>query len=259
MTTSEQPYRLVDAHNQGWLITSGGGYQPDYGHRRGLDNMTLEQITEQRGPWRPVEPITDEDEATLRYVFLGLGRKTIATLAAALDVVYYELRESKGGLRNFESAEYAERTLKAGREGSWESELLMEIVWFGNGLNLAKSQRGHDNSIEERRRRGPSTRVDKGGRDRLAALIRDWVTNSDRYTEVAETLAFRVAHYADEAAYGDELADRGVRLADDPDSMAGWKTVADQWLQPGGMANEEFVRCYRLFYSTSAHFNTDLI
>lgn len=242
MTTAEQPYRLVDAHNQGWLITSDGGYQPDYGHRRGLDKMTLEQITEQRGPWRPVEPITNDDEQTLRYVFVGLGRKTIATLAAALDVVYYEARESKGGLNNFESAGYAERTLKAGRDGSWESEVLMEIVWFGNGLNLAKSQRGYDNSIEERRRRGPSPRVDKGGRDRLAALIRDWVTNPDRYTEVAETLAWQVSHYADEAAGPD-----------------GWKAIADQWLQPGGLANDDFVRCYRLFYSVSEHFNTDLL
>jgi hypothetical protein len=240
---TDDPSRLVDANNQGWLHTGDGVYRADYGKSRGLAPMTLADLAQQRGPVRPVEPITDEDDGLLRETFRRCGRKAIATMAAALDVVFHEVRQSRGGLSNAsESYDFAKRTLRAGREGSWESEVLHEIVLFGNGLNI--TTRGPVHTVEARRAAGPSKRVDRDGRDAIADVIRRWVTDPTRYTEVAETLAYVVSRYADETAGPD-----------------GWRAVADQWLQPSGrlLAHEDFSICYRLLYSQSEHFNPDLI
>lgn len=249
MTTEELPYRVVTSpDNQGWYATSvpGGGrrYEADYGARRGLEPMTLDELTE-RWQWRPVREVAAEDVALIEGVFDRIGRKSIATLAAALEQVWHDLRQARGGLANpSESADYAERTLTAGRAGSWESELLKEVVWFGNELNLAPAKKGEDNSVEARRKRGPAStrRVDVDGRQALADMLMRWVTGPDRYTEVAATLASVVSMYADRKA-----------------GAGGWKAVADQWLQPGAMDERNFRVCYRLFYSQSAHFRSELL
>lgn len=34
--------------------------------------------------------------------------------------------------------------------------------------------------------------------------------------------------------------------------------IADQWLQPGGLAQADFSTCYRLFYAHSEHLDTGL-
>jgi len=250
----DKPYRLVDAENYGWLVTGSGDYRAPL---LAVERMTLAEITAKRGPWRPVEPISDEDEQDLTTVFAACGRKTIATLAAALEVVHDELRESKGGLgQAHDSTDYAERTLTAGREGSWESAVLMEVIWFGNSLNLAPVRRNAANSIAARRAAGPAPRrVNKDGRAAIAAVLRRWVTDPHRYTEVAETLAGVVSRYADravDAAGGPQVDAAGYM-------MSGWKAVADQWLQPGGMDRVNFVSCYRLFYSLSRYFNPHLL
>jgi hypothetical protein len=79
----------------------------------------------------------------MRGLFDAAGQKTIATLAAALERVFHQIRESHGGLQSASgSYEYAKRTLQAGREGSWESVVLIDVVLFGNSLNLAKAARG---------------------------------------------------------------------------------------------------------------------
>lgn len=241
-------YRVVDRDNQGWHqvgAVAGTGpamYSADYGFKRDLADRTFEQLAETRSPLRPVEPITNEDQAELRRLFAIAGRKTITTLAAAVESVFHEIREirearggpgSRGG-----SWDYANRTLKAGREGSWESELLTEIICFGNGLNLASTGR----DVAGRRESGPSKRVNPAVRDEIAQVIRRWVTDCRRYTEVAETLAAVVSGYCDDSGGRD-----------------GWRQVADQWLQPGGLAQEAFSVCYRLFYSVSAHFDSSLI
>ena len=44
------------------------------------------------------------------------------------------------------------------------------------------------------------------------------MTDPTRFTEVAETLAWMVSSYAEE--------------------HGGWKAIADQWLQPGGLDKE---------------------
>lgn len=252
---TEYPYRLVDRHNQGWLTQGNGSYRADYGENRDLSRMTLADLEQTRGPLRPVEPVTDADEDILREAFRRCARKTVTTIAAALDVVFHELREAQGGLTNAGlSYDYAKRTLRAGREGSWESEVLIDIVLFGNGLNITK--RGPVHTVEARRALGPSKRVDRESRDTIAGVIRRWVTDPARYTEVAATLAYLVSTYSDETAYGGE---EDVRLVDDPHGLLGWKTVADQWIQPDRLPSQDFVSCYRLLYSQSAHFNAGLI
>lgn len=247
--TTTWPSRVVDRENQGWYLTQDAGRNLIYsaGYRRqGLPERYRDELAATRGPLRPVLPITDADYAEMRRLFTQAGRKTIATLAAAVETVFHQLRESRGGLGSaHDSFEYAMRTMKAGREGSWEAEALDAVMWFGNELNLApapgkKIRNTWDN--DARRAAGPGRRVDAAVRDELAAMLTRWVTGPERYTEVAETLAAVVSRYADETADRD-----------------GWRAVADQWLQPGGLAHGTFVACYRLLYSLSEHFNPDLI
>ena len=155
--------------------------------------------------------------------------------------MFYRIREERWAQTDIsDSWSYARRTLMAGREGSWESVLLIEIVTFGNGLNLAKATR-RVQDVDERRKAGPSSRVDRAVRDAMAEIFTRWVTGPDRYTEVAETLAAVVSRFADE--HGRD----------------GWRVIADQWLQPGGLAHGDFSSCYRLFYSQSDHFDPGLI
>lgn len=239
MTTIPAPYRLVDAHNQGWYQVAGPGirFAADYGDTRNLDDrLTLADIDTTRGPWRPVEPITDADTATLVQVFRDCGRSTVTTIAAALEDVFHQIRESYGGLNNLDSYPHAMRTMTAGREGSWESEALKKVIWFGNGLNLVRGKRGENPTVEAMRRRGPNRRVNIAGRATLATMFHRWVTDPTRYTEVAETLAFEVSHYADSC-------------------LPGWAHVADRWLTPGALDQDNFRTCYCLFYSRSARFD----
>lgn len=238
-TPSTLPSRVVTIDNEGWYNTPDG-YMAGYTQPA----MSLDEIDRTRGPLRPVLPITDEDEALLRETFTRAGRKTVTTIAAAVEQVFHELREQRGGLATaHDSYEYAKRTLTAGRAGSWESAVLIEVMLFGNGLNLAPNRgRGHADSVQVRRERGPSKRVDVDARRTLVELLTRWVTGPDRYTEVAETLAAVVSRYADDTAGPD-----------------GWRAVADQWLQPGALARQDFVTCYRLLYSLSEHFNPHLL
>ena len=239
--------RLVDGQNQGWYLTAaeGGGdiYAADYGFRRGLDNLTFTQLEATRAPLRPVLPVTDSDEEQLVKAFDMAGRKAIGTLCSALEELYYQVREAAGGLNDINSYDYAMRTLMAGREGSWESEVLKETVLYGNGLNLDPKKKSQSTSLGQWRSLGPSTRrVDLSARAIMLEVVTRWVSDPERYTEVAATLAGVVSAYADE---------RG--------GASGWKTVADQYLQSGTLSRQDFVSCYRLFYSVSEHFDPDLL
>jgi hypothetical protein len=242
---SRLPYRVVDAHNQGWHPSGTRDdikYAADYGFERDLEDRSWDELVATRSPLRPVEPITDEDEAELQRLFGDAGRKTITTLAAALETVFHGLRESRGGLSNPDSYAWARRTLMAGREGSWESELLIEVVLFGNELNLAKPGKGRNAfDVDALRAAGPSKRVDVDVHRAMVAIFHRWVSDPDRYTEVAETLASVVSRYCDDTA-----------------GPTGWRAVADQWLQPGGLAQRDFSTCYRLFYSLSEHYDSGL-
>ena len=200
----------------------------------------LDRLEADRGPLRPVQPITEHDQKILLDALSGAGRRAITTLAAAVEQLHHELRQQHGGLTKPESYDRAVSTLTAGRSGSWESNLLVtEIIPFGNRLNLAKPAKGRpDSDIAARRAAGPSRRVDVAARDTIVTVLNRWVTAPDRYTEVAETLAAIASAHAD---------DNG-----------GWSAVADQWLQPTSLAHADFSSCYRLFYSLSAHYDFSL-
>lgn len=205
--TDSVPYRVVDRDNYGWYQagTAGGGTRWTTGLINGLDLefAAYAGLAAQRGPVRPVEPVTDADEAGLHALFGQAGRKTITTLAAALEDVFHRLRERHCGGRWDQDAhggyEYARRTMMAGRAGSWEADLLIWVTMFGNELNLAKETKTL-RDVDARREAGPVRRVDKAARDAMAAIIWRWVTDPARYTEVAETLASVVSRYADEQA-----------------------------------------------------------
>ena len=46
-------------------------------------------------------------------------------------------------------------------------------------------------------------------------------------------------------------------MSDYADERGGWRTVADQWLQPGALDQEGLVLTYGLLYSRSEHFDPD--
>jgi hypothetical protein len=243
LTGKRRPlYRVVDHDNQGWYPAADGRggviYTARHGASGDLAPRSFEQLAATRGPLRPVEPVTDADVAALHRLFAATGRKTITTLAAAIELVFHQLRQERG--RHDDSFEFASRTLVAGREGSWESVVLIEVMLFGNELNLAPATRKNRYDTAARRAAGPMTRVDAATRDHMAAVLHRWVSDPGRYTEVAETLAGVVSAYCDAQ----------------PD---GWRAVADQWLQPGGLAQNNFSLCYRLFCSRSERFDTEVI
>ncbi len=248
MTATATPYRVVDRDNYGWYQLAGRGlYQTSRGQRLGLgDHLAYADLETSRGPLRPVLPISDADEVLLADTMGWLGHRTVATLAAAIELVFHRLREhprdgTTQGLAAIESSDYAMRTLTAGREGSNESELLRAVVWIGNAFNLDKHRRGMSNDTASLRARGPVSRrrVDVDGRKILADMIYRWVTDPDRYTEVAETLAGEVARFADRQGQN------------------GWVSIADQWLRPGTLAKTDARTCYQLFYSKSSNFDPD--
>jgi hypothetical protein len=222
MTSPAAANRVVDRDGQGWYLASDGDggskWQASYGWQRDLPDMpSLGALGDERGPLRPVLPVTDADREAIDAQLRACGRKAVTTLAAALAATYDAIR---GQLRD-RHGDAAQRLLMAGREGSWESESLISFTWFGKGIKAG--------------------RVDLAAMDALAAIFTRWVTGPDRYTEVAETLASLVSGYADREHGAD-----------------GWKRVADQWLQPGGLAQADFSAAYRWLYSQSQYFDSGL-
>lgn len=250
MTDTEQPYRVVDSHNQGWHRDGGPeglyrGFDPTHATEPLLEARPLADIVREFGPVRPVLGVLDTDRDQLHAALAAAGRKSVGSLASALEQVHYEIRDrasTPGDLIGTSGYHYAFRAMIAGRPGSWESDLLSSIWLFGNGLNLwpytPKSR-----TVDEMRATGPTPkRVHIDARDQMAAVLRRWVDSPDRYTEVAEHLAAIISGWADET-HGRE----------------GWAKIADQWLQPGGLAHDDIAACYGLLYSQSAHFTPDKV
>lgn len=217
MTTPQRlPDRLVDRDQRSWMLTADRDGNNVYTADMHRTYLTLDEVQAQHSPLRPVLPITGEDREHLRAVLAAAGRKAVTSLAAALYDTFRQLREDHGGMDNPRgSYETAQRQLLAGRPGSWEAQSLLDLMlWSGDGK---------------------ASRIDPGARAELAAIIRRWITDPDRYTEVAETLAAVVSELADE--------------------QGGWKTVADQWLQPGSLDREGVRIAYGLLYSLGADFD----
>lgn len=241
MTAVETIDRIVDARNQGWFLRTDGCYQPDPA-LPGHPAVTLDGVRRLHGPVRPVLPVDDDDVSALTDLYTRCGRKAIATLTAAVEAVFHQLREQRGGTTRPNLAyQYAKAALTAGDASSWESETLLHIAMYGTELNLLPLKRGGDPSAAARRAAGPVPRVDRDGRDAIAEILYRWVTDPRRYTEVASTLAFTVAWHADQQL-----------------GATGWNRIADQWLRPTTRSQPDRGACYRLFYSQSKHYNNHL-
>jgi hypothetical protein len=168
------PYRVVDRENYGWYQASalGGGTYWTTGHTNGLPDVTFSTypgLVAARGPVRPVLPVTDADMEALHTLLGQAGRKGITSLTAALEVVFNRLNtEHHRSGPDLDGFQYAKRTMMAGRAGSWEASLLMEVTWFGNGLNLAKPTKvlkEGDIAWPPRSRPCPPRRQDRPRRD----------------------------------------------------------------------------------------------
>jgi len=181
------PHRVVDIHDQGWYLTGDGLYHADYGSSRGLEPLTLDELTAQRGPWRPVEPVTDADEKLIVDALVEAGQKAAGSVLVALYALFRA--EAKAN-------PVGPGRLLSGREGSWESAGLRHLAWDVGSQIAEKPSRFHQMTSL-----------------RLVDVIERWVTDPERYTEVAETLAYIFGRFADAAG--------------------GWDKVADRHLQPG--------------------------
>lgn len=166
-TQQPRPSRLVDAHYQGWYGTQDGTYTADYCFSRGLQPATFDEITERRGPTRPVLPATEKDQQTLQAALQLCGRSAVTTMAAALAETAHRLADRPA----------PRSVLIAGREGSWESDALLRVTSWGATL-------GQD-------------RVRAETQPLLVAMFASWVTNPARYTEVAETIAVQLGAVVD--------------------------------------------------------------
>lgn len=238
----EPPYRVVDARNIGWVIQAGTGTYRSYDPTAAWDHRstvsTLPEIEAEYGPLRPVVGYSDAEAAELRAAFDLAGRKTVGSIASAVELIHHEARNRFGPWDADPSGtiDYASRTLVAGRPGSWEAELMTEVWLFGSELNL--HPRTNNASVAEMRATGPNAkRVHLEARDRIAAVLRAWTGSPDHYTEVAENLAGLVSVYADDRHGAD-----------------GWRQIADQWLQPDAkLPSAAAEPLQRLLYSRSAH------
>ncbi|MFD4406747.1 hypothetical protein ACFWPH_28690 [Nocardia sp. NPDC058499] len=232
------PYRFVDHRNVGWVIQAGTGtyrgFDPTASWERPPEVATLAEITDAYGPLRTVQPCRAEEADEFQAALALAGRKAVASLASAAEVIHFEARNRFGPWDADVSAtaDYATRTLVAGRPGSWESALMSELWLFGSELNLWP--RTDSGDVASMRATGPNPkRVHVEARDRMAAVLRAWTASEDRYTEVAETLASLVADYADEHH-----------------GPGGWRAIADQWLQPDARLPSAYAEpCHRLLYS----------
>lgn len=218
MSAPEQlfPSRVVDAEQYGWMATAETLGGPIVYTRHHDVYLPFDELRAHRGPLRPVEPITADDRQALRDALALAGRKAVYSLAFATYRTWAEVRADHGGMeRPMESHEVSHRQMIAGRPGSWEASSLIDLaLWVGHG----KPSRIH---------------ADAGAA--MQAILYRWVTDPDRYTEVAETLAAVVSRYADE--------------------HGGWRAIADQWLQPGALDQEGVRVTYSLLYSLSEHFD----
>ncbi|MCF1592404.1 hypothetical protein [Streptomyces muensis] len=208
-----RPYRVVDRECQGWYRRSGDGrYDADRGYNRDLETTAYEDLEAARGPLRPVEPPTDEECAAVKTALVNAGRKAAASLLVALyRLVYVDSQlERTGGPRY---------RVMAGREGSWETDLMVRLAW-DIGADLAERPK----------------RYDEAAVAELVRVVDIWIAGPGRYTEVAANLAWLFSSVADEAG--------------------GWAAVADRYLQPGdrfGHPEHVVESVQRLLMSQSAH------
>lgn len=187
----------MDGRDQGWFLTGDGTYTAGYDSRRRLPTLTYEQLLAERGPLRPVVAVPDADEQTVHRVLTTAGTKAAGSILVALYRLFRR---------------YADRRqlLLAGREGSWESAGLPWLAWEV-GSRIAERP----------------TRFDESTVQTLVAVIDSWVSDRERFVEVAGNLA---------AVFGSVA-----------DAAGGWPAVADKFSAAGGRfsQNEQEIEAVR--------------
>uniref|UniRef100_UPI003F4913F7 hypothetical protein n=1 Tax=Streptomyces sp. CA-136453 TaxID=3240050 RepID=UPI003F4913F7 len=208
------PYRVVDRENRGWHAVSGGEYMIDYGGLRpGRPEgaVTYEVLEAEHGPVRRVVAPDPSDVLVLKGALLDAGRKAAAsTLVALYRVAGVFAHDSSPGTNDAGS-------LIAGREGSWESDLMMRLAWTIGG-DLHEKPKRYDEAIV----------------GQVIDVLEVWTRHPTRYVEVAENLA---------AIFGTVVDERG-----------GWSEVADRYLQPGARVGhpEDTIEAVRNFLFTKS-------
>lgn len=97
MTTSPttSPARVVDADNRGWFLSFDEDLRRVYLRTWGDAGLDYPTLVAEHGPVRPVVPVPDQDAAAIGELLVRAGRKAVATVAAALELVHHRLRESR--------------------------------------------------------------------------------------------------------------------------------------------------------------------
>jgi hypothetical protein len=168
------PYRVVDEKGQGWhgsytrvlnpdytgedpqfrtperveppkyIDVEPTCYTADYGKSRNLEPRTLEELKATRGPTlRVVTSPSEESVRELKDALRSAGRKAACTVVVAL----WHAQQQTSHLPS--PSGYL---LIAGREGSWESEGLKGLVWWGHELEVKPKR--YDSAAADRDRRG---------------------------------------------------------------------------------------------------------
>ncbi|MFE1270557.1 hypothetical protein [Streptomyces sp. NPDC058758] len=190
-------YRFVDRLNRGWHIASSrdeplryavdwAGLRPD----RPEEPLSLGELEAEHGPLRPVTSPDPSDAMVLRGALHDAGAKAAGSVLVALYrlAVEYSRGSSPGG---FEGG-----SLRAGREGSWEAEVLYRLAWTLGGDLAEKPKRYSEDCVKS-----------------VVMVLREWTQNPRYYVEVAENLPYFFGQVADE--------------------LGGWSKVADGPFQPG--------------------------
>lgn len=209
----EPTYRFVDVLNRGWHIASGRDepvrYAIDFGGLRPgrpEDLLTREELEAAHGPLRPVAAPDPSDVLMLKSAFAQAGPKAAASLLVALYRV--AVKFSRGSTPGGQEG----GSLIAGREGSWESDLMMRLAWNLGGDLDEKPGRYSEDCVRQ-----------------VLFILGGWTASPKRYVEVAENLA---------SIFG--------RIVDD---QGGWAAVADRYLQPGARVghSEDVIEAVRNF------------
>ncbi|MFR9675754.1 hypothetical protein [Streptomyces sp. TR02-1] len=216
------PYRVVDAHDQGWHVTvmpnrEEAVYSADYGWKRGLGPMTRDELEAERGPLRPVVPPDGEECERITAALTSAGNRAAASVLVSLyriACLHADEEAERSGCR-------VSGRLYAGREGSWESAAVRSLAW---GLGAKLSER--------------PKRYDAQSVGTLVAVLDGWTSSPGRFVEVAANLSDLFS----------EVADRS----------GGWPAVSDRYLQVGSAVGHpldvvESVRGYLLATSRVEH------
>ncbi|WP_149264332.1 hypothetical protein [Actinomadura sp. K4S16] len=203
------PLRLVDASDGTWLLrvdgSGGPGRAPStpelagavYVDEHAGEVLPFPELYGRRGPLRAVVPVEACDVGRLRDLVRQVGAKSLATIAAAL----YQVEKLYGARPPEPTASGVRRDLlTAGRPSSWESGVLLDLVWR---VGPAVSRQRLDPELLE------------WGR----VIFARWVRCPSGYVEVAGTLAAVLGPVVGESGEFSAVAD-GELVGDE--RLRGW-------------------------------------